>query len=133
MNRRSQLEREIGIEVYSTKTKGIGGSIRQTTEDFLVSEITNRVENDKGRYLIVELTKNDWDTHHLIRELSRVLHISQRRFGWAGTKDKHAVTRQKLSIWDISEEDLKRINLRGVELKKIGYANAVRSLQRKPN
>ncbi|MDY6966193.1 MAG: tRNA pseudouridine(13) synthase TruD [Halobacteriota archaeon] len=123
MNRISRLEGEIGIEVYSTKTEGIGGSIRQMAEDFFVNEITNRVEGDKGEYLIVELTKRDWDTNHLIRELSRILHVSQRRFGWAGTKDKHAVTRQKLSIWDVSEEDLNRINLQGVELKKIGYAN----------
>ncbi len=58
-----------------------------------------------------------------MRDLSRILRISQQRFGWAGTKDKRAITKQKISIWDVSEEDLSRIRLKDVELKPIGRSN----------
>ncbi|MDY6958888.1 MAG: tRNA pseudouridine(13) synthase TruD, partial [Halobacteriota archaeon] len=109
----SQLESDIGIGVYSTPTRGIGGTIRQITEDFKVSEITNREEGETGRYLILELVKDDWDSHHLIRDISRILRISQKRIGLAGTKDKRAITRQKIGISDISEKEIERINLKG--------------------
>jgi len=119
----SQIEKKIGIEVYSTGTEGMGGVIRHKVEDFEVVEITNRKEKEDGDYLIVELTKNDWDMHHAIRDLSRVLQISQKRFGFAGTKDRRAVTKQKLSIFDLREGEIENINLGGITLKKIGYSN----------
>ncbi len=51
------------------------------------------------------------------------MRISQQRFGWAGTKDKRAITKQKISIWDLSEEDLSGVRLKDVELKPIGRSN----------
>jgi len=85
-------------------------------------EITN------GKYLIVELSKRNWDTHHLVRELSRILRVSQDRFGWAGTKDRRAFTKQKISIWDMNEEDMSRIRLKDVELTPVGRSNKKISL-----
>ena len=90
--------------------------------------MTNRVETTNGNYLIVELTKRNWDTHHLVRELSRILRLSRNRIGWAGTKDKRALTKQKISIWDTKEEDIARIRLKDVELKVIGRSNKKISL-----
>jgi len=106
----------------------VGGVIRQEIEDFCVEELTNRVESTNGNYLIVELTKKNWEVHHLIRDLSSILRVSQKRFGWAGTKDKRAITKQKISIWDIDEEDLARVRLRDVELKLVGRSNKKISL-----
>ena len=106
----------------------MGGRIRQQIDDFNVEELTNRVETTNGNYIIAELTKRNWDTHHLIHELSRILRVSQNRFGWAGTKDKRALTKQKISIWDMGEEDLARIRLKDVELKAIGRSNKKISL-----
>ena len=76
----------------------------------------------------MELTKKNWDTHHLVRDLARILRFSQSRFGWAGTKDKRAFTKQKISIWDAGEEDIARVRLRDVELKPIGRSNKKISL-----
>ena len=102
--------------------------IRQLVDDFAVEEITNRVETTNGKYLIAELTKRNWDTHRLIRELSRILRVSQDRFGWAGTKDKRALTKQRISIWDMSEEELSRVRLKDVELTPVGRSNKKISL-----
>ncbi len=122
------LESTTGIGLYYTRTKGIGGIIRQEIEDFFVEELTNRVEKESGQYLIVELTKRNWDIHHLVRDLARILRISQSRFGWAGTKDKRAVTKQKISIWDIDEKDLAKIHLKDIVLVPIGRSNKKISL-----
>ncbi len=118
----------IGISLYYTRNPGLGGRIRQQIEDFVVEELTNRVETTNGKYLIVKLTKKNWDIYHLVRDLARILRISQNRFGWAGTKDKRAITKQKISIWDMGEEDIGRVRLRDVELKAIGRSNKKISL-----
>ncbi len=118
----------IGISLYYTGNPGLGGRIRQQIEDFCVEELTNRVETTNGKYLIVELTKKNWDIHHLVRDLARILRVSQQRFGWAGTKDKRALTKQKISIWDAGEEDIARVRLKDVELKPLGRSNRKISL-----
>ena len=35
----SRIEQLIGIEVYATKTKGVGGVIRDSIPDFMVEEV----------------------------------------------------------------------------------------------
>lgn len=117
------VERKMGIDLYCTDTNGIGGVLRQETDDFIVREITNREEGDSGKYLVLEITKTNWDMHHLIRDMSRKLGISQKRIGFAGTKDKRAKTTQKISIYDMSEEDIENFYLKDVELKVIGRSN----------
>ncbi|PQV42113.1 tRNA pseudouridine(13) synthase TruD [Methanohalophilus euhalobius] len=117
------IEKQTGIDLYVTETEGIGGKLKQTSEDFVVEEITGRDEGNEGKYLILELTKKNWETHHLIRDMSRILGISSKRFGFAGTKDKRALTTQRISIYNLEAEDVERIKLRDVNLKVLGRSN----------
>ncbi|AFD00241.1 putative tRNA pseudouridine synthase D [Methanocella conradii HZ254] len=118
-----ELEMLMGIEAYMTDEEGIGGDLRIEPADFKVSEISDFKVGQSGEYLIVRLTKENWETHHLIRDLSRQLGISEERIGIAGTKDKRAVTSQLISIRGISEEQLARVDLPRVRLEPIGRAN----------
>ncbi len=113
---------------YATRTAGIGGIIKQKPYDFVVREVTSREEGDNGEFLIAELKKVNWDTHSVIRELAKRLRVSRNRFGFAGTKDKFAVTTQKISIWGINADDLARIRLRDVTLRVLGRSNKPVSL-----
>lgn len=112
------------------KNEGIGGVIKTKPSDFFVREITNREEGEEEKYLIAELTKETWDTHSVIIEISRRLGVSRNRIGFAGTKDKFAVTTQKISIWgtDIDEKELERVKITDVSLKIIGRSNKAVSL-----
>jgi tRNA pseudouridine13 synthase len=123
-----KIEQDTGVLVYATNTPGLGGIIRQVTEDFVVEELTNREEQDAGKYLICTLYKKNWDTHHLIRDISRILRISQQRIGWAGTKDKQALTTQKISIYNMDKSELERIKLRDVTITPVGRSNKQVSL-----
>ncbi len=118
-----EIEKKMGIELYCTDTEGIGGVLRQDTDDFIVRENTNRQEGDSGKYIVIEMTKKNWDMHHLIRDISRKLGISQKRIGFAGTKDKRAKTTQKISIFDVSEKDIDNLYIKDVEMKVIGRSN----------
>lgn len=118
----------IGMNYYATDSPGCGGVLRQRVEDFSVEEIWEDRGYRGGRYLVVEVEKENWDTHHLVRDLSRRLGISQRRFGWAGTKDKRAITRQRMSIINLDEKKLDKINLPRVKVEVLGKTNRSISL-----
>lgn len=118
-----ELEKLMGIEAYLTDEDGVGGELRVNVEDFKVNEVPDFKIGTSGDYLIVRLTKENWETHHLIRDISRELGISEERIGIAGTKDKRAVTTQLMSIRGIPEEDLARVNLPRVSLVPLGRSN----------
>ena len=116
---------EIGKERYLSNSKGIGGKLRKKPEDFVVEEIINTnekkhwiwtKENDKGKHSIVKITAKNWDTHVLVKELSKRLGIGQKAIGFAGTKDKRAVTTQYFSLM-AKHEEIKKIRLENVKIK----------------
>jgi tRNA pseudouridine13 synthase len=123
-----EFEKRIGIWFYATQSEGIGGTIKTIPADFSVREVTNRTEGDTGKYLIAELTKQNWDTHSVVREISNRLRVSRNRIGFAGTKDKFALTTQKISIWDTAESELERVRIADVSLKIVGRSNKAVSL-----
>jgi tRNA pseudouridine13 synthase len=93
-----EIDAAAGMTTYLTASRGIGGLMRQRPQDFIVDEVYADSSSREGRYQLVTVTKTDMETHHLVRDLSRRLRISQRRISWAGTKDKRAVTTQRMSL-----------------------------------
>ena len=116
------LEKELGIEVYASKTRGIGGRIRRFSEDFTVEEIlvdgsearVSTVSTPKavgrGRYLVCVLVKRNWDTLQAIRNIARQLGISGDYIQIAGIKDAEALTAQHVSISCVSGITLDQIS-----------------------
>jgi len=111
------MERDIGIEGYLTTTEGVGGILKESPEDFVVEEISSPPPAaPSGRYTIAVLRVRDWETNRLVRQLARSLHISRRRIGFAGTKDKRALTTQMFSFEGLSPEEVRGIALKDVEI-----------------
>lgn len=113
----------MGLEAYLTDAEGIGGKLRADPADFRVTEVPDFKIGDTGSYLIVRLTKENWETHHLIRDLSRQLGISDDRITIAGTKDKRAITTQLLCLANVQEEDLQKITLPRVQITPLGRSS----------
>jgi tRNA pseudouridine13 synthase len=116
------LERSLGMQFYASDTPGIGGRLRTSAEDFVVEEIPCSIGTD-GPFLICRLTKKDWDQQRAIREVARQLGISYRRIGFAGTKDKHAVTSQLISIRDATPEKIGQVAGKDLELVVVGRSH----------
>ena len=119
----SDRDRSLGVDYYITDSPGCGGVIKSCAEDFQVTEVFEELHYVGGRYLVLDVEKTNWDMHHLVREMARKLCISQKRFGWAGTKDKRAVTSQRISIMNLDESDLAKINLPDLKIKVLGRTN----------
>ena len=113
-------EKNIGIETFFTPYEGIGGKLRTTPEDFVVREVSNYPpKKEKGRFTIADVTVTNWETNHLVRDMSNWLHISRQRIGFAGTKDKRARTTRLMSFYNIPMAELSKVKLKDVEIENI--------------
>jgi tRNA pseudouridine13 synthase len=123
------LERELGMQYYASGAEGIGGRLRATPDDFRVDEISVKDwSTTTGPYLICRLTKTNWELQHAVKEIARRLNISHRRIGWAGTKDKNAVTTQFISLYDVTPEQVAEVRLKDIRLEVVGRSNEQLSL-----
>ena len=120
---RYPLECELGIRWYASDTEGIGGTLRTTPGDFRVEEIPPDRKLSGGPYLICRLTKTNWELQHAVKEIAKRLSISHRRIGWAGTKDRNAVTTQWISIYNVTPEQVAGVRLRDIALVPVGQSN----------
>ncbi|HSA38229.1 MAG TPA: tRNA pseudouridine(13) synthase TruD [Methanoregula sp.] len=122
------LERDLGIHWYASDARGIGGRLRTTAEDFLVEEIPLEKKQTDGPYLICRLTKKNWELQHAVKEIAKRLGISHRRIGWAGTKDRNAVTTQWISLYNVTPGQAAAVNLKDITLEPLGRSNEGLSL-----
>ena len=93
--------------------------IKQFLQDFVVNEISNVNMQENGQYAYFNLKKADYSTVRVLEILSEKLNIPLKNFGFAGNKDKIAVTEQKISIFRGSKS-FENIKLIGIELKYLG-------------
>jgi tRNA pseudouridine13 synthase len=120
------VEREVGMAYYVSRSDGIGGWIRERSEDFRVREIEefdvqpSDADPDAYPYLVIRATLSGWDTNDFARRLSNELGASRERVSWAGTKDKRAVTTQLFSVMKADPEEIPEI--RGTEIEVVGRA-----------
>jgi len=122
-------EKEIGIETFFTPFKGTGGTLRNHPEDFIVNEISCfPKQSEKGRFLITNVTSKNWETNLLIREMADRLRVSRQRIGFAGTKDKRALTSQMMSFCNITPEEISKIKIKDVSIEPLFRSDKSASL-----
>lgn len=76
----------------------IAGAIGAAPEDFLVDEIPLYAFSGTGEHHYVRVEKRNFTTPAMVRAVTRAANVDERDVGYAGLKDKHAVTRQWLSL-----------------------------------
>jgi tRNA pseudouridine13 synthase len=77
---------------------GIGGQTRVRMEDFEVEELPAYEPGGDGEHLWVWIEKRDLTTPMAAGRLAAAAKVPERDVGWAGMKDRRAVTRQWLSL-----------------------------------
>jgi tRNA(Glu) U13 pseudouridine synthase TruD len=121
----------------------VPAKIKYKPEDFIVEEIGEKwkcsvepsenkkipkTENPNHNFLWCEMTKKDIDHFTTIKELSSNLKVKD--IGYAGTKDKRAITSQRISLFKPNIELIENFNHPNISLKnfkwnkrkiKIGY------------
>jgi len=77
---------------------GIGGTIKARPEDFLVDEIPAYDPVGEGEHFYMLVQKRNLSTLDLLAILAKHFGVDRQCVGYAGLKDKAAITRQVISI-----------------------------------
>ncbi len=124
---------------YITTTPPINGRIKEYCEDFIVSEVginfTTEVKYlpnkllqeidwdfvfsnkpEEADYLFLTMEKNNLATTVALSQMARFLHTSKKRIGYAGLKDKRALTSQRISIYLPDKERLKKFYFKTIKV-----------------
>jgi tRNA pseudouridine13 synthase len=112
-----ELDHQLGLDYFTTTSTGIGGKLRERIEDFIVDEIPKHTDlAENGEYTHFNLEKENWETISAVRAIARSLGVSYKRFGYAGNKDRRAVTTQRVAAWQVEQEQLMKVQLDGIRL-----------------
>jgi tRNA pseudouridine13 synthase len=85
--------------VYLTSDlPGTGGLLKERPEDFLVDELTAYPPSGKGEHIYLTLQKRGLSTLEMVGILARHFGVPPGAIGYAGLKDKNAVTRQAVTV-----------------------------------
>jgi tRNA pseudouridine13 synthase len=129
------LEQAVGISAYKSRTPGLGGRIKCAPEDFVVEEVTpdgvvlevgvdSPGREEPAEYTVFTLEKKNWDTMRAVKEVAKRAGGSGKRFSYAGTKDKRAVSTQRVSAWSVPVEKLRKLRIKDIELRSFGYSDS---------
>jgi len=77
---------------------GIGGVLRAQPEDFIVDEVPAYPASGAGDHVFARIEKRGVNTAEAVRRIARAVGAGERDVGVAGMKDRHAVTRQWISL-----------------------------------
>lgn len=96
--------------------------LKQLPEDFIVREkSTVRPKKQKDRYCYFVLKKKGCSTMQAIDIIAQRLKRPLKDFGFAGLKDKNAVTEQVCSVKMLIAERFEMVKFNYIELKPVGY------------
>jgi tRNA pseudouridine13 synthase len=86
------------LPLVTADLPGSGGTVRAVPEDFRVDEVPAYLPSGAGPHLYLRVEKRGRTTRDAVRTLARALGAPERDAGFAGMKDKDAVTTQWLSF-----------------------------------
>jgi tRNA pseudouridine13 synthase len=95
---------------------GTGGIIKESADDFVVTEIPAYEPCGTGEHVYLIIEKRGMTTLEAIRRVAHELRVPEREIGYAGMKDSVGVTRQTISVPSIRPEDVGGRNLGGVQV-----------------
>ena len=86
------------LPMMTADLAGVGGRLRATDDDFEVEEVPAYPLTGEGEHVWVWIEKRGQTTPAAAAIVARAAGVPARDVGWAGMKDRHAVTRQWLSL-----------------------------------
>ena len=76
----------------------LDGTLRAVPEDFVVEEVLGYVASGAGEHVMLTVRKRERNTHDVARALARLAGVPQVALGYAGLKDRNAVTTQHFTV-----------------------------------
>jgi tRNA pseudouridine13 synthase len=104
------------LPYLSADVAPIDAQFRSTPEDFEVDEVPAYAPSGSGDHVFVRIEKRGLTTRDAVRALCTGLELDPQGAGWAGLKDRHAVTRQWVSLAGTTPDAVLGLELDGVRV-----------------
>jgi tRNA pseudouridine13 synthase len=78
---------------------GASATLKLLNEDFVVTELPLQLPSGEGEHIWLDVEKNGANTAFVAQVLAEAAGVQERDVGYAGLKDRHAITRQWFSIY----------------------------------
>jgi len=108
---------------YSLAHASIDFHFKQSPREFVVEEIPLYELSGEGEHLVLFVRKKNLSTPEMIGQIARYLGIKNKEIGYAGLKDKHAMTKQYISLHKKYEEALEGFNHENIKILSKNYHN----------
>ncbi|HEY8586706.1 MAG TPA: tRNA pseudouridine(13) synthase TruD [Rhodanobacter sp.] len=115
---------------YACGTPPLTARLRASPEDFQVEEILGHDADGAGEHALLWVEKRGANTDWVARELAKFAGVPQVAVGYAGMKDRHAVTRQTFSVQLAGKPDPDWSTFPHQEVKVLAATRHSRKLKR---
>ena len=116
------------LPLVTADLPGSGGLLRASPEDFRVEEVPAYLPSGAGPHLYLRVEKRGRTTRDALRALARALGVPDRVAGYAGLKDRDAVTTQWLSFPVARDPDPASLGDPGLRVLEVSrHANKLRA------
>lgn len=106
--------------LFTADLHGVGGRIRARDEDFEVEEVPSYEPCGSGDHLFLWIEKRGVAPEYFARTIAQKLGTHPGNVGTAGLKDRHAVTRQWVSVPKECEANVAKLDADGIRVLKTG-------------
>jgi tRNA pseudouridine13 synthase len=108
----------------------LAARFRERHEDFVVEELAGFEPSGQGEHLLLTIEKRGLNTAEVARRLAAWAGVRDVAIGYAGLKDRHAVTRQRFSVHLPGRDAPDTASLEGDGLRVLSSARHSRKLPR---
>ena len=98
--------------------------LKQLPSDFIVREIPKIKIAESGRYLYLKITKKNKNTLDVVKQLAKLFHLPEKDIGFAGNKDKNAITEQVFSVKGGSKERVSSPEIPDLKIECLGFGTS---------
>ncbi len=102
--------------------------LKQIPEDFIVKEITKIEPKESGTYTYFLVRKTNTNTFDAVKLIAHKLNLREKQIGFAGSKDKDAITEQVFSAFKIPQSKIDYLNLKNIQVQFLGFGDEPISL-----
>ena len=108
---------------------GASATLKLLNEDFSVTELPLQLPSGAGEHLWLDVEKNGANTAFVAQQLAAAAGVRDWDVGYAGLKDRYAITRQWFSIYLPKGETPDLTQLQHPEFKVLGQSRHVKKLR----
>jgi tRNA pseudouridine13 synthase len=108
---------------------GASGTLKRLNEDFIVTELPLQRPCGEGEHLWLEIEKNGANTTFVAQQLAEAARVPDVNVGYAGLKDRYAITRQWFSVYLPKGETPDLTQLQHPEFKVLSQSRHMKKLR----